>query len=506
MKTTSVLLCGLLVSLALVLSACQENKGMDNPEMFAPNATKLYFGDCDPFTLDQESTDLVYDPADACSGNIDFPARYQDSTAQWYSNAFRVQPGTYYEGCHLVFARNMADAGEISVFDVTFDGLAVHFTQRVEMPVGQTRFTADLFRQGTVSLPTDSFVKVSIGIKNSSGRGALDPSVGTGSYVMTGADQGSICRFEIYLGLAQGLGHPNQGVNFEYLYANGEITDTLAWDFTGGAQILDGPVLLFGPRFGVAYLTAESGGCSDSASFWSLPAAMYEQQTLVTLPAIQWWSGFVSDGDSVWLWQIVANPGDTLTPYRVRVAHLDSSLFFSHPLHTPVPFIDGLFYDETNDLIWVVQSSYVNQDSAWGYTTSGVLREVVSFPDIPTEGLYCGQWLHTTEINRYFRAVERYPLTGGAATSTNIYPIELTRRFSGGAGVGYPGFAAEDLWTVNMFDSLGNWIARQRVNVENAGETVYDVQVFSSDRRVVYALYTYTASYEFYVHVRVLHP
>jgi hypothetical protein len=71
--------------------------------------------------------------------------------------------------------------------------------------------------------------------------------------------------------------------------------------------------------------------------------------------------------------------------------------------------------------------------------------------------------------------------------------------------VGYPGFAAEDAWTINLFDSLGNWFARQRVNPPS-GETIYDVRVFSSDLRIVYALYTYAAPCTYYVHVRVLHP
>ena len=504
MRLTVASLCAGLAALALLLSACREDKSLGVPEIFAPNATKLYFGDCDPFTPDQESSDLMYDPSDACGGYIEFPPWWVGTTAEWKSNAFRVQPGTFYEGCHLVFGRDMADAGQITVFRVTFTGLAVQFTRRVEMPVGETSATVDFFEQGTVSLPADTLVRISVQIVDSTGYGALNASSGVGSYVMTGADQATVCRFKIDLGLAQGLGHPNQGVNFSYLNTVYEIAETLAWDFTGGAHVLDGPVLQFGPRYGVAYLTAEAGGCRDSAAFWSRPSRAYLEETLATL-SDYWWSGFVSDGDSVWLWQVVSNIGDTVTPYRVRVAHRDSSLLFSHPLHDGFLNSGGLVYDQTNHLIWIIQSGWTGQDTAWGYTVSGTLVSIVVFDDIPSEGLYRGQWLRTTAVGTFFRETELLPLYGGPAAASNTYPVELTRRFSGGAGVGYPGFAAEDAWTINLFDSLGNWFARQRVNPPS-GETIYDVRVFSSDLRIVYALYTYAAPCTYYVHVRVLHP
>ena len=503
MRLTAASLCAGLAALALLLSACWEDKGPGAPDLFPPNATKLYFGDCDPFTPDQESTDLVFDASDACTGNIDFPFWYAGISAQWNSNAFRVQPGTYYEGCHLRFVRDMADAGETAVLYVAFDGLAVSFLRRVEIPVRETSFIADLFEEGTVTLPADTLTAISVQITDSSGSVALDPSYGVGSYVMTGADQATVCRFEIDLGLAHGLGHPNQGVNFAYLNTVYEIAETLAWDFTGGASVLPGPVLQFGPRYGVAYLTAESGGCRDSASFWSLPGRLLEETTLATMDSFFY--QFISDGDSVWLWQVVSNTGDSLTPYRVRITSRDGSLRFTHPVHG-FHQISGLFYDQTRDLIWILQTTYVGPDTAWGYTTTGVLDTFVSFYNIPQEGLYRSQWLQTTAIGTFFRETELLPLNGGPAVSSNTYPIELTRQFSGGAGTGYPGFAAEDSWTINVFDSLGNWSARQRVNPPQQGETIYDVRVFSSDRRIVYALYTYTASYAYYVYIRVLHP
>jgi hypothetical protein len=502
MKTTVLLLFGTLAALAVLLSACSADKGPGAPDLFASNATKLYFSDCDPFTPDQESTDLVFDASDACTGNIEFPFWFGSIGAEWKSNAFRVQPGTYYEGCHLRFVRNMTDAEEALVLHVAFNGLAVSFLRRIEIPVRETSLVVDLFEEGTVTLPAGTMAVISVQITDSSGSVALDPSYGVGSYVMTGADQATVCRFEIDLGLAHGLGYPNQGVNFAYVNAVSAITDTLAWDFTAGARLLPGPVLQFGPRFGVAYLTAESGGCLDSASFWSLPGEVLEETTLASMDSF--WYQFISDGDSVWLWQMVSNTGDSLTPYRVRITSRDGLLRFTHPVHG-FHQIRGLFYDQTRDLIWILQTTYTGLDTAWGYTTTGVLDTFVSFSNIPQEGLYRGQWLQTTATGTFFRETELFPLNGGPAVSSNTYPIELTRQFSGGAGVGYPGFAAEDSWTINVFDSLGNWFARQRVNAPQ-GETIDDVRALSSDRRIVYALYTYNASYTHWVHVRVLHP
>lgn len=491
------LMCAGLCALALVFCACHEEKDLGSPEIFQQNATKLYFGDCDPFTADQEATDLVFDANDACTIPIEF---YWYSAGSWYSNTFRVQPGTYYEGCHLAFTRDQADVGQAAVFRVTFTGLAVQFTGRVEIPVGQTIVVTDLFEQGTVTLPADSLVKIFIQINDSTGHGRLITNFGTGSYVMTGADQGTVCRFEINLGLAQGLGHPNQGVTFSYANAAYEVVPTLAWDFTGGASLLVGPVLLFGPKYGVAYLTAQSGGCCDTASFWALPGIIYDETTIATLSGYAL-DGFVSDGDSVWLWGVVSNTGDSLTPYQVRVSTLSDTMLFTHPLHTS-SYITGLFYDHTNNLIWIVQGI---TDTAWGYTTTGVLDTLVSFNDIPGEGLYRGRWLRTTGTDRFYRETELLPLTGGSPVPMGTYPIELSRSFSGGAGVGYPGFANEDLWTINIFDSTGQWIARQPIHVEQ-NVTVYDVRAYSSDRSVVYALYGTSSSIGTFTQVRTLHP
>ena len=500
MKNTGALFCTGLTALALLCSACREDKGMGPPELFPQNATKLYFGDCDPFTPDQESTDLVNDASDACTGYIDFPSWYAGSAAEWYSNAFRVQPGTYYEGCHLVFARDMADAGEVTEFRVTFNGLAAQFTDTVKIPLGETSLTVDLFEEGTVSLPADSFVSISVQITDVAGRGALNPYYGAGSYVITGADQATVCRFEIDLGLAQGLGHPNQGVNFSYRNALSEITDSLAWDFTGGARVLEGPILQFGPHYGVAYLTAESGGCHDTASFWAPPGGPYRDDLLERVASHDYFPwGWVSDGNTVWWWDVAANDSSSPAPGRLRLMYVTQWPFIEHPLyHLAGGFY--VLYDETNDLIWIVCLTSAGADSAWGYTPDGVLDTSVSFEGIPVEAMYQGQWLHTTGESVFFLEAELVPLGGGSPVPLNPCPIELARRFAGGAGVGYPGVAGYDHWSINVFDSLGNWIAREPVTV-NQYEYVQTVRILASGRRVIYHAITSQADY-----FRVLQP
>jgi hypothetical protein len=499
MRTTVVLLCLGLAALAVLLSACWEDKGPGAPDLFPPNATKLYFGDCNPFTPDQESTDLVFDASDACTGNIEFP-RFGGVSARWNSNAFRVQPGTYYEGCHLRVVRDMADAGGVEVLYVAFDGLAVSFLRRVEIPVRETSLIVDLFEEGTVTLPADTMAAISVQITDSIGGVALDPSYGVGSYVMTGADQATVCRFEIDLGLAQGLGHPNQGVNFAYLNAVSEIRDTLAWDFTGGARVLPGPVLLFGPRYGVAYLTAESGGCHDTASFWAPPGTLLRDEMLERLTTLDFspW-GFVSDGNTVWWWDRVANGNDTLAPWMVRVLYLTQWPLIEHPVYHTTADISVL-YDETRDLIWIVYPVTSGGDSAWGYTTSGVLDTAVALGNVPIETMYLGGWLYTTVVDVFFRRAELVPLTGGTPIPLGPYPIELTRQFAGGAGVGYPGVAGYGPYSINVFDSLGNWIARQPVTV-NPDEYVLTVGILAAGHRVIYQV---TSSQAYYF--RALQP
>ena len=91
------------------------------------------------------------------------------------------------------------------------------------------------------------------------------------------------------------------------------------WILPGGARISNSHIaLMLGPHYGVAYLAAESGGCRDTAAFWSLPGvAAFNVDTLGTWtirPAIR-----SPTATYVWFYHLEDQPEDSATPHAVRV-------------------------------------------------------------------------------------------------------------------------------------------------------------------------------------------
>ena len=209
---------------------------------------------------------------------------------------------------------------------------------------------------------------------------------------------------------------------------------------------------------------------------------------------------YVSDGVTVWYWEVTSEEIDTTFIHLVRISYLTHWPFIEHPVCNAQYSTFAVLYDDANALIWILKDSPSTTDTAWGYTTGGILDTIVSLTNIAVDAIYHGQWLHNTSEDVFFRRAELIPFTGGSSTPIGPFPVELTRQFAGGAGVGYPGVANYNAWTINVFDTLGNWIARQPIPI-SGDEVVYGAKVLVAGRRVIYQVRSTNGLY-----IRALQP
>lgn len=464
--------------LATCVSGCRESS-VTPFDLFPSGGTRLYIAECSPLTWqgrDREAVTLVPDPADACNSNIYFYASGQ--TAVWQSNHFRVAAGSLTEGAHLVFHRDANQAGVVTVVAVNYVGLSVAFQRQLELPVGETVSSVDLFESGEITAGGDSgTVELSMAVL--SGSATLNTYTNTGTYVQVGVERSSLCEFEIDLGLAQGIGQPGSGVNFFYRNATGEIVPSLFLDFTRGGH-LDGTIFFFGPQYGIAYLAAESGGCRDTARFTaSAPAQGYRVDTLETV----YRGNLLSDGNHVWFWEDRFLSEDSLACRSLNILHTNEWPLIAHPIYgcdNPVV----AYCDVSSARFWIVERSFLSPDTAWGYTLTGSRDTTIIAETIPDGFLYHSHWLNVTGTDRYTRTVSAAPFSGGAATLLGTYPADLTETFGGGAGIGYPGALGYEHWSVNVFDDDANWIARYPV--QSGLLVLIGVTLLSADDAIVY--------------------
>jgi hypothetical protein len=501
MKTFGLVHVGALIALLLSVTGCRQDKAVGPAPVFPDNGTRLYFADCEPWLEDQESTDLVPDPADACNQNITFyPEEASTPPSIWRSNVFRPSAGTVTEGYHLVFTRSSESASQLTVFTVVLTGLATQFTRRIEFPLGETTTIIEVTQTGTVSLPEDSIGTVALQIQDSVGVATLSSSSVAGSFVYTGVESSYLCQFEVDLGLSHGIGQPNGALNIGFLHTSGPVQCTMAWDFTGGAS-LSGTLFVFGPRYGVAYAVGLSGGCVDTAAFWAPPPSQaLRDDTLGTFALTDYWNRhFLSDGNTLWVWDDVPLPPDSAVPRRVRVAYRTEWPIIQHPVWDRFGQVN-VAYDQTRDRIWIVESSSSSSDTAWGYMTTGQLDTVVVSDAIPSGVLYRGQWVQVTDTNAFVTEVDLIPFEGGAGVRLGEYPTGIVRSFAGGAGYGLPGVAEYASWSVNTFDVQGFWVGRYPVTV-GANEHVNNIEVLTAEEMVVYVARVVAATSRYEVHV-----
>ncbi|MBU0508512.1 hypothetical protein KKH27_06740 [bacterium] len=472
---------GLLVSAALWLAAGCRESAVSPFDSSPAEGTRLYFADCEPFPWQgrySENVTLVPDPQDACNSNIPFFYGY---SAVWRSNSFRVAPGTISEGVHLVFHRNTEQAAVATSIDVAYGGIAVNIQRQLDLPIGEAVSVMDLLESGEISGSGDT-AAVTLTMTLVSGAATLNVNIGSGSYVQVGVERTGLCEFVIDLGLAGGVGQPGSGVTFTYAHAAGNVQAALFEDFTRGAHV-DGSTFFFGPKYGIAYLTAESDLCRDTAAFVAMaPAQGFRMDTLATVLR----GNLLSDGDHVWFWEDQYLPDDSLARRNIRILHETELPLLSHPIYTRVdPVI--VYYDGLSSRFWIIQRSGSAPDTAWGYTISGSLDTLVVAASIPTGFLFRQMWLNVTAQDRYTRTVMAIPFAGGASSLFGIYPTELSEGFGGAAGLGYPLALGQNEWSVNVFDDEGDWIARYPVRVSQ-NEDIYNVILLSTVGATVFVV------------------
>lgn len=462
-----------LLILFVVLSGCERDKGT-GPESGLPvSGTILYFADCNP-SSDAGLGTLTADGSYVCQSNIVLFG----SEIVWRSNLFHDLSSSITEGFHLVFSRDAVQAQDTSYVTVHYGGIGSDITRFYALPPGELVSVREASQTSTVNMPADSAAGVTIGITGYSVR--LNAEPGSGSYVAVGVERNTLCEFSIYQGANGGEGDPNGVVNFSYLHAPSDVTSHLFLDYTGGAT-LSNQVFTFGPRYGVAYVAAESGVCRDTAFFYApAPAQGFRVDTLT------WQSTALTDGQNVWPY-VYDYAIDTLGAcQRVRVYFPSGLLMFDRYVASCSDLVE-VTYDHMNRLIWLIQRANGSPDTAWGYTTTGTLDTTVIAEAIPRGDLVRGRWI-TSATEHYVRHLYTTPFTGGTTTFVTDVPEVLTQDSYGFAGIAPPGATPFSEWTVNIFDTLGNWIARYPILDRNNSAAIF-AGLISADSIVVYSAY-----------------
>ncbi|RPH94605.1 hypothetical protein EHM69_06945 [candidate division KSB1 bacterium] len=474
---------------ALCLMGCHQDKSLGPQPAFPEGGTRLYFAECEPlvdYPVLQESVTLSADPEDACGQHIEFNAY---SAFSWRSNFFASASGTIREGCHLVFVRSVAEAANAGAVAVQFHGLAVNFYREIVLPAGETVFAIDEIESAAVPDAPDSARYISIYIRSISDTFRLKSSFPDGSFVYSEANRNGLCEFTISLGLSQGIGSPNGGVNFYYEHAASAVHAYFLRDFTGGAWV-ENTFMHFGPRYGACYLVGEAAECRDTAVFWS-PAPEQHYRTAV-LATLNGWPSLLSDGQHVWLYGTSWLQQETGPRREVRITNRDDVLLVAHAIWDSVGSV-RLAYDRLNQLIWIVERMADRMDTAWGYTPEGRLDSTIISESIPFGNIRQGQWVVDYEHDAYVRTISAEPLNGGSSVVMGEYPTDLSNSFAGEAGYAYPGIGNMDSWSINLFDANAHWIARYPLT-GGGSESVHNVRILLADEVIVYVLCTFDAN------------
>lgn len=467
-----------------VLSGCKESK--TSPISVIPaNGTSLYVAECNPFEIgvhDRKTVTLVPDPTDACTTPIQF---YTGYSATWTSNVFRPDAAEVTEGVHLVFNRNLQEAADTVVITVEYSGVTVDLSRQVILMPNDNPSIVDIFDNGIVSAPVDSQRSVALSIRFLRGSASLNVSINSGTYIQVSLERNRLCEFAINLGLSGGIGQPNQGVNFSYWESSGPVETEIFYDFTRGAYI-NGSVFVFGPQYGIAYLRAVSGECSDTALFIAAPSTQgYRVDTLTTPDRYN----LLSDGNQVWYWGDEQLPEDSAACRKVWIRNAVEWEILSHPIYSCLTSAI-VYYDQMRRRFWIVERSAALPDTAWGYTVSGVMDTTVIADAIPVGFLYRGSWIQNNASDDYLNIYQVRPFTGGEPLLFGEYPVELTEEFGGIAGLGYPEAFGFEWWSVNVFDMDGNWLARYPVKSSSGSATVYSVSLLGADSLIIYEVTT----------------
>jgi hypothetical protein len=478
----------LLVQLSLFgIFGCRMNHKEIGPEpAFPDGGTRLYFADCDPFHWNRETIDLTADPAAACDGNILFRPANNTRLAIWQSNRIRVQGGSLKEGCHLVFSRSSQQAAAEGILSVTYAGIGVNFCKRIALPVGELSKVFDFSEYGTTQFPMDSLVRVQIQIYDSTlqldtvSTAALSTVSGTGSYVYVGCDPSTICDFYIYLGLANGVGAPNSAYNVAFLNSNGNVDYQIFFENMGGAEIV-GNSFRFGPRYGLAYLAAESNGCRDTATFFAYPPPLsFQTDTLGDFP--YWSRNFVSDASTVWFWELIEIRYDTVSACSLNVVYRTEWPFFSRRIYGCQPNFVSVYYDQIQSHFWVLQHGV--SDTLWGYTYEGHFDSTLIAYNVGNI-LYRQKWINIVSEDNYLLHTTVTSFAGGSPISIADVPRELASGFSGRAGITKPNNYL-GTWYINVFDDSAHWLAKFPILPEYDNEVISDLKILQSDSDIVY--------------------
>jgi hypothetical protein len=367
-----------------------------------------------------------------------------------------------------------------------FHGLAADFTREIVLPAGAATVSQDATDIGTATAPVDSAKIIEMTLSCTVGAATLVVGAGTGSYVVTEQERSSLCEFQVDLGLSNGVSLDRTPINFSFINAPATVTDTVLYDFTGGASV-QGTLFRFGPHYGLAYMIGRSGVCVDTVRFTAPPAADgYRSDLLGNFS----FGNFLSDGHQVWLYEDAVNTVGGNIVRRFRVLYTTTVVLASQPIANQTDLVSA-HYDRLHDLIWIIERSASAPDTAWGYRVSNrsdstTADTMVVAATIPGGQLMAGQWVQVTTDNAYVRQATITPFAGGLANPLGTYPAEITTQFAGGAGISLPGDAASDKWCINVFDQQSEWVARYPVMNDGAGS----VTLISADSVIVYSLYS----------------
>ncbi len=463
----------LLFVLLIVLSSCNRDKGTGPDPGLPGSGTILYFADCNP-SSDSGLGTLIADGSFVCQSDIVL----YGSEIVWRSNLFHDLSGAITEGYHLVFSREALQAQDSSYVTVHYAGIGTDITRYYTLPPGELISVREESQTSTVNMPADSAAGVTIGITGYSVRLNADP--GAGSYLVIGVERNMLCEFTIFQGANGGEGDPNGVVNFSYLHAPSDVTSHLFLDYTGGAA-LSNQVFTFGPRYGVAYVAAESGVCRDTAFFYApAPSQGFRVDTLT------WQSRALSDGQNVWPYSYDYALDTLGACQRVRVYFPSGLLMFDRFIASCSDLVE-VTYDHMNRLIWLIQRSESLLDTAWGYATTGALDTTVIAESIPRGDLVRGRWI-SSSVEHYVRHLYATPFTGGTAAFVADVPEVLTQDSYGFVGIAPLGATSFGEWTVNIFDTLGNWIARYPILDRDNSSAIF-AGLVSADSVIVYSVY-----------------
>ena len=475
----------ILLILLFILSGCDNEKSSGPAPILPETGTTLYFAECNPAS-NAGLGSLSPDGTNICGSDVLlFGNQYI-----WRSNVFYHVTGSITEGFHLVFERDIDAAEDTSFVSVTFDGIANHFTRTLVLPPGELISTREDAEAADAIISPDSGASVSIAIGASDVR--MSTGIGGGSHLVIGVDRNMLCEFAIYQGFTGGEGEPNNSVNFSYLHTSDAITAGMYLDFTGGASFTE-QLFTFGPHYGVAYLVAQSGQCRDTALFYAPPPAQgFRVDTLDG----QFYA--LTDGQVFWPYTIDYGSDTAGSCQHVRI-YFPSNLIMIDRLFASCIDPASVIYDQFNHLIWLIQRSVSLPDTAWGYDTNGILDTTVIATAIPDGDLVRGQWV-TSTVNAYVRQLYMTPFAGGTPTHTGDIPTILAADFSGRAGITPANATNLDEWTVNVFDSLGHWVARYPIRSQTSDSTTVQAlsaALIAADSVIVYEAFFSDFHYEF---------